>query len=294
MEDILRKLSEVNSELIDENILSQIFNREIKTWSNKNIPSVETSKNTFFKSFENKHQNDIGIIFFPGPSIKKITIENLINYIKTDNPNKNIIAYGTSRMYKKQEVMKYMTYYQFGDGYIFMPEYNNDINNLAQQNPNITLLTSAYGNNKPKNRFTEDSISWITKNLNAKPMDTGNLYNIEKDISKYPLTNHFNAPAAMQILLYTGVKKIYLVGSDCTLTTNKYAEGSDSRIPERNGKVSGYFYEEKETKQIAEPHYIYWMIRMKEFISQNYPETEIVSVNPVGLKGLFTDIYFDK
>ena len=33
---------------------------------------------------------------------------------------------------------------------------------------------------------------------------------------------------------------------------------------------------------------------MKEFISQNYPETEIVSVNPVGLKGLFTDIYFDK
>ena len=53
-------------------------------------------------------------------------------------------------MYKKQEVMKYMTYYQFGDGYIFMPEYNNDINNLAQQNPNITLLTSAYGNKNQK------------------------------------------------------------------------------------------------------------------------------------------------
>ena len=71
--------------MIDENILSQIFNREIKTWSNKNIPSVETSKNTFFKSFENKHQNDIGIIFFPGPSIKKITIEKCLEVAKVES-----------------------------------------------------------------------------------------------------------------------------------------------------------------------------------------------------------------
>ena len=169
-----------------------------------------------------------------------------------------------------------------------MKEYNAGINNMAKQNPNITFLTSAYGNNKPKNRFTEKTIDAL-KNINAIPMDTGNLYKIEKDISKYPLVNHFNGPGSTQILLYMGIKKIYLVGSDCTLTTNKYH--GDGRIPNRT--VSGYFFEETESKQIAEPHYIYWWIKMKEFINQNYPESELISINPVGLKGIFTDVYLN-
>lgn len=31
--------------------------------------------------------------------------------------------------------------------------------------------------------------------------------------------------------------------------------------------------------------------RMKMFAKQYYPDTEIFSVNPVGLKGLFKDMY---
>ena len=30
---------------------------------------------------------------------------------------------------------------------------------------------------------------------------------------------------------------------------------------------------------------------MKEFAGLHYPETEIISVNPVGLKGIFKEIY---
>ena len=33
--------------------------------------------------------------------------------------------------------------------------------------------------------------------------------------------------------------------------------------------------------------------RIKEFARQYYPETEIISINPVGLKGLFIDQYTD-
>jgi hypothetical protein len=32
----------------------------------------------------------------------------------------------------------------------------------------------------------------------------------------------------------------------------------------------------------------------KKFASIYYPKTEIISINPIGLKGLFKDIYTDK
>ena len=34
-------------------------------------------------------------------------------------------------------------------------------------------------------------------------------------------------------------------------------------------------------------------VRLKEFAEIYYPDVEIISVNPVGLKGLFADIYMD-
>ena len=62
---------------------------------------------------------------------------------------------------------------------------------------------------------------------------------------------------AMQFALFTNPKKIYLVGCDCS---------------------SGY-------------HLINTWQELKRFVEVYYPETEIISVNPVGLKGLFTDLY---
>jgi len=32
-------------------------------------------------------------------------------------------------------------------------------------------------------------------------------------------------------------------------------------------------------------------IQLKEFVELYYPETEIISINPIGLKGLFRDEY---
>ena len=33
---------------------------------------------------------------------------------------------------------------------------------------------------------------------------------------------------------------------------------------------------------------------IKKFVETYYPETEIISVNPVGLKGIFKDLYQEK
>ena len=77
---------------------------------------------------------------------------------------------------------------------------------------------------------------------------------------------------ALHFALYTNPKAIYLVGCDCNLT--------------------GYF--DGTAQKTASNNIDFWMIgykKMKEFAAHFYPETEIISINPVGLKGLFRDVY---
>ncbi len=79
------------------------------------------------------------------------------------------------------------------------------------------------------------------------------------------------ALSALQFLLYTHPKRIYLVGNDCT--NQKLAYHSDRP---HNGnhapKIRGYKI-------------------MKQVVESIYPDVEIISVNPVGLKGIFKDVY---
>lgn len=97
--------------------------------------------------------------------------------------------------------------------------------------------------------------------------------NIHYDIEYYPLAGFYTiALQALHFALYTNPKAIYLVGCDCNLT--------------------GYF--DGTAQKTASNNIDFWMIgykKMKEFAAHFYPETEIISINPVGLKGLFRDVY---
>lgn len=74
--------------------------------------------------------------------------------------------------------------------------------------------------------------------------------------------------SAMQFILWTNPAKIYLVGCDCS---------------------SGYF---DKTNSAQPMNYLAenW-IKLKEFAQVYYPDTKIVSVNPVGLTGVFEDLF---
>lgn len=74
---------------------------------------------------------------------------------------------------------------------------------------------------------------------------------------------------AMHFAFYTHPKKIYLVGADCS--NSGYFDGS----PQSTGSA----------------HMLEGWKKIKEFQQQYYPDVEIVSINPVGLKGMFQDIY---
>jgi glycosyltransferase involved in cell wall biosynthesis len=74
---------------------------------------------------------------------------------------------------------------------------------------------------------------------------------------------------ALQFLLWTGVRKIYIVGADIT-----------------DGRRIG---EEKASQDyVAQNHLERWR-EFEAWVSKSYPEVEIVPINPVGLKGMFSD-----
>lgn len=91
---------------------------------------------------------------------------------------------------------------------------------------------------------------------------------IAYDIEKEPMVADSIANVAFQFILHGHPKKIYLVGCDCS---------------------SGYFYDSKITfnNSIMIPK---WK-KLKEYADDLYPDVEIVSVNPVGLAGIFKDEY---
>lgn len=74
--------------------------------------------------------------------------------------------------------------------------------------------------------------------------------------------------AAAQFALWSHPKKIYLVGCDCSC---------------------GYYNNQKRTFDFYKTYYA-WK-KFKEFAKINYPDVEIISINPVGLRGMFKDVY---
>lgn len=79
---------------------------------------------------------------------------------------------------------------------------------------------------------------------------------------------------AIHFALYTRPKKLLLVGCDCT--------------------SSGHFYEKAVNVWDGDDTTFRWMAgyrNIKKFASIHYPDTEIISINPIGLRGLFHDVY---
>ena len=92
-------------------------------------------------------------------------------------------------------------------------------------------------------------------------------YNIEF----YPLMGFYSiAFQALNFAAYTYPKRIYLIGCDCS--NNGYFDGTTQLFANVNMWIKGYQ-------------------KFKKFAEHFYPDMEIISVNPVGLKGIYHDVY---
>lgn len=103
------------------------------------------------------------------------------------------------------------------------------------------------------------------------------------DITSAPLGN-FNSIAfpALQFILYTNPSKIYIVGCDVS------ADGHFSNKKLTTEQIKLYKNDQIEINNLLKKQWA----EFKLFRDIYYPDTKIVSINPVGLKGLFDeDIY---
>lgn len=115
--------------------------------------------------------------------------------------------------------------------------------------------------------------------LDYYPEHLAHYARINADITTRPLTTYGSVSfAALDFILWTNPKKVFLVGCDNSAVhfdgmTDKHKRNPANVIDVRSGGL------------------IKGWKAFKEFAERHYPQTEIISVNPVGLKGLFKDIY---
>ena len=94
---------------------------------------------------------------------------------------------------------------------------------------------------------------------------------IHINIEYYPLMAYYSVTfQALHFALYTNPKRIFLVGCDCSFAG--HFDGEDQHFANPLKWLQGYQ-------------------KLSYFAQRFYPGTEIISINPVGLKSLFKDMY---
>lgn len=218
----------------------------------------ETHQKTFGK-YKNYYQGKDIAIIATGPSLKKY------------KPLKDVINIGVNKAFMHENIKL---------DYIFIQDYlatKSYIEQLAQSGyNNIKKFYGVVSELKFVNFYDSRQLIVPESIINRHKAEKYYLYtrylkNHKKfncDIDKCWIQDCYSvAFSAMQFALFTNPKRIYIVGCDCS---------------------SGYFDGSKGNNLTALAKT--WA-ELKEFAEIYYPETEIISVNPVGLKGLFKDLY---
>ncbi len=212
-----------------------------------------------FGGYKNKYHGQSVVLVGCGPSLKKY------------NPIQDVIHIGVNRAFM---------YDKINLDYLFIQDYlkgENDMDLANAYNPETCI--KFYGILPD---FRNAQVKRIIRKLSNQDIceANANTYIIE-DCFTRKFAQHLEWEAigdlggcifsALQFALYTNPQKIYLVGCDCSSDGHFHKENSDVGIdlsPQKNMWIS-----------------------LSGYLETYYPHTQIISVNPVGLKGLFEDYY---
>lgn len=174
--------------------------------------------------------------------------------------------------------------------FIFAQDYEG-INMVLEQLLNYrgNECVKFLGTQNVKNKIIPES---LIIQCNAKKFDTdwyiygnGCKGEMTLDLESRPLCNMMNVgQSVMQLCLYMNPRRIYIVG--CDMSGNHFSPGNQS---DEEVKKQGILMEK--TFESRRKDLIRRWIEIKDFAAVHYPNTEIISINPVGLKGIFNDIY---
>ena len=213
------------------------------------LSKTSTPFNQVFKPFQNKHTNKEAILFATGPSLA------LYDGLEDDGSRLRVGVNGIAK--KNIE----LDYYFCGHVDTRSKQYLGKIADLQVRGAKFGFITLD-GINGPQ---------WLNlskaKELGLKPYSLTTEINFSLDISEYACVDHLIIFSAIQFLIYSGVKRIYLVGSDVTqlISDENHALDRDRNV----ARIKNIFAQLKNWAK---------------------GKTEIVSINPVGLRGIFPEI----
>lgn len=217
---------------------------------------VTETNSQAFRKYMNCNIGRRVVIVGTGPTLK---------YYK---PMENVIHIGMNGAWRRSDIQ--WDYYFAQDFDRRTVEHRDFIENVSCQ-----FFLGRYSQNNQGAKYCEAPVSYglIRDNISHYFLDKCPSREIYLDIAQHPLfCNGSVVFPALHFALYTNPEKIYLVGCDTT--------------------PKGYSYLTNE-KKIYDNAVSIWRVgyaRMKTFAEYYYPDTEIISINPVGLKGLFKDV----
>lgn len=227
------------------------------------IPAQSTHKETFAK-YKGIYRGKEIVLFGSGATIQQYTKQE------------NAIQVGVNHTFS-------LDFLELD--YLFVQDY---LNISTDKNNNIQKLADNYRAGKCKKfygiHFEEARIPEINAlNANAEryyfidhEVPTTRYATFSSDITTRPLNEWSSVIfAALEFILYTHPKRIYIAGCDCSSTGHIHWDDYNLSNHEENLLLYG------------------WKT-MKKFINSNYPDIEVISINPVGLKGMFKDVYTRK
>lgn len=209
--------------------------------------------NTFLKHKNINYGKEV-VLIATGPTLNKyIPIKNAIN-----------VGVNQAIYYDKVKL-----------DYYFLQDCKNSTKDIPEfiiknNDGKCKYFFGTYDMNYFKDMLSE-SDAILIKNSKRYVVDNLCSYNnLIYDITSLPLQCFGSVVfAAIRFIFWTNPKRIYLVGCDCS--------------------KSGHFNQKNNTLDLRRVKLGY--LKVKEFRDIYYPKTEIISINPIGLNGIFKYIY---
>lgn len=243
---------------VQNNLLTKMNNIESSVLNLKTNILASQIHPAIFAKYANMYEGKDLVIVACGPSANNYT------------PIKNAIHIGINRAFKRNDI--HFDYLFLNDS--LYPEGNLELRNYHEDCIKfLGLLPDRFLFNPNIFRFQPNIFS--IKNVYPYIIENKKNNVWAYNIAFEPFADFGSTVfSALQFALYTNPKKIYLVGCDCS---------------------SGYFFNIESTavSSFSTTLKNTWK-KIKIIKDKYYQDTEIISINPVGLKGLFNDIYIDK
>jgi len=239
------------------NKLSELTEKISNTIHDFNIEqfSISSKHLDVFGKYRNINNGKDVVLIATGPSVKKF------------QPIENAVYVGVNRAFQVENI---------NYDYMFLQDYSGStktyIGDFINYNPNNTK--KFLGFITPYEICPEsvipDFYSYYPNVERYFVFHPKIKSNFTFDISRQALGDSYSVVfPAMQFILWTNPKRIYIVGCDCNTSGNLNCVGSN---------------------YLAVDSVLEGWKKLKIFANTFYPNTEIISINPVGLKGMFKDI----